>query len=171
MITALYAGTMDPPTLGHLDIALRAARCCDRLYVGIGVNPAKRPFLPVEARLELLRADLHDQKVTSVEVIAFEGATIEFARAQGITHLVRGLRGVADLDHERGLAEINRVNGFETMLLLARSSYSHISAQLVRDVIAAGLSIDTVVSARVATALVRHGAIPEHIATRHQCEC
>jgi len=159
VIAALYAGSFDPPTLGHIDIIIRAAEASERLVVGVGRNPAKRPFLGVEERIDLITAECEERSLDNVTVEAFDGATVDFARSHDIQLLVRGLRGFADLDRERGLAEINRVNGFETVYLLARSHHTHISSSLVREVINAGLSLDELVPARVAAALVRSGAV------------
>jgi len=159
VIAALYAGSFDPPTLGHVDIIARAAASSERLVVGVGINPAKRAFLPTEERCDLIRAECKDAGLANVSVEAFSGATVDFARHHDIHLLVRGLRGFADLDRERGLAEINRANGFETVYLLARSHHTHISSSLVREVINAGLSLDELVPARVAAALVRSGAV------------
>lgn len=166
MIAALYAGSFDPPTLGHIDIILRAADACERLVVGVGRNPAKRPFIDVDERIELIRAECTDQGLSNVTVESFDGATVDFARQHDIHLLVRGLRGFADLERERGLAEINRVNGFETMYLLARSHHTHISSSLVREVINANLSLDELVPARVAAALVRSGAVQNRVTSR-----
>ncbi|MDA3962367.1 MAG: pantetheine-phosphate adenylyltransferase [Planctomycetota bacterium] len=159
MNAALYAGSFDPPTLGHLDIVTRAAQASERLVVGVGFNPAKKHFIPVEDRVALIQAECAEAGVENVTVEAFSGATVEFARKHDIHLLVRGLRGFADLERERGLAEINGHNGFETMFLLARSQHAHISSSLVREVIVAGLCLDQLVPARVAAALVRHGAV------------
>ena len=159
MIAALYAGSFDPPTLGHIDIITRAAEASERLVVGVGVNPAKKGFLPTEDRCELIRSECADAGLDNVAIEAFSGATVDFARKHDIHLLVRGLRGFADLDRERGLAEINRANGFETVYLLARSEHTHISSSLVREVINAGLSLDELVPARIAAALVRSGAV------------
>ena len=160
MKSALYAGSFDPLTLGHLDVIIRAARQCDRLVVGIGVNPnKKKAFLPVEERVALIKADCADRGIDNVTVESFTGATVDFAKSHDITTLIRGLRNDQDLDRERGLAEINGANGFETVFLLARSKHSHISSQLVREVITAGLSLDKLVSDRGGAALVKHGAI------------
>ena len=152
--------------MSHYDIIKRAAESSERLVVGVGINPNKKAFLPAEVRLELIKAELKDQGLNNATVESFTGATVDFAREHDIHLLVRGLRGFADLDRERGLAEINSANGFETAVLLARSSHTHISSQLVREVIAAGLSLDELVSARVAAALVKHGAIPEYRTTK-----
>jgi pantetheine-phosphate adenylyltransferase len=159
VIAALYAGSFDPPTLGHIDIITRAAEASERLVVGVGVNPAKRAFQEIDERLDLIRAECADAGLANVTVEAFSGATVDFAREHDIHLLVRGLRGFADLDRERGLAELNRANGFETVFLLARSQHTHISSSLVREVINAGLSLDELVPARVAAALVRSGTV------------
>lgn len=159
---ALYAGSFDPPTIGHMDIIERAAKASARLVVGVGYNPSKKHFLPVEERVRLIESECAENGVDNVHVEAFSGATVDFARKHDINLLVRGLRGLADLERERGLGEINRHNGFETVFLLARSQHTHISSSLVREVILAGLGLDELLPARVSAALVRHGVITCH---------
>lgn len=159
MTVGLYAGSFDPPTLGHLDIIQRSAAQLDKLIVGIGINPNKKAFLPNEERAALLVSDCKEQGITNVVVTPFTGATVDFAKEMNVSVLIRGLRGEGDIPLERGMAEVNRTNGFDTLFLLARSTHSHLSSQLVREVVAAGLSTDELVSARVAASLMHHGAI------------
>ena len=80
MTTALYAGSFDPPTLGHLDIIKRSAQVCDEVIVGIGYNPNKKPFLALETRIALLQDEAKDNGLDNVRVEAFTGATVEYAR-------------------------------------------------------------------------------------------
>lgn len=155
----LYAGSFDPPTLGHMDIIERAAAICDRLIVGVGANPGKPPFLSAEIRCDLVKGDCKERGLDNVEVVAFQGATVELARERNVDVLYRGMRGSIDVDRERGLAAVNRGNGVDTCYLMSRGDFAHISATLVKEVVLAGLSLDGLVSARVAAALMHEGAI------------
>ena len=151
---ALYPGSFDPPHLGHLDLIRRAAAGVSHLLVGVAVNPDKRPFLSALERIELLSAECAD--LANVAVTSYQGQTVAYARSQGATILVRGLRNLADLEAERGLATINReVGGLETWFLLAASAHLHISSDLVRKALAAGMAVDRLVPPRVAARLAR----------------
>jgi len=148
---ALYAGSFDPPTLGHLDIVRRAAALAGDLVVGIGINPDREPLLGIGTRLELLQglcADLDD-----VSVRAYEGATVHFAEEVDATVLVRGIRGPEDWPHESALADANRHLGIETLLLPAAPSLVPCRGSLVRELHAAGLDVSPYVPPAVAEAL------------------
>ena len=152
-----YAGSFDPPTLGHLDIIERAASICDRLLVGIGVNPGKAAFLNAELRGELVEGDCKERGLDNVEVVAFSGATVEFARERGVNVLFRGLRGSIDVDRERGLAMVNRGNGVDTCYLMARGDFAHLRIPRPRS--GRQASVWTVSCRHVAAALMHEGAI------------
>lgn len=147
----LYPGSFDPPHLGHLDLIARGAALAGRLTVAVAENPDKRPLLPADARLDLLRR--LSAGMPRVEIAGYRGATLAFARAQGATALLRGLRTAADLDHERGMAEVHRRHGLDTVLLLAAGPHAHLSSSLVRAAAAAGLPLDDLVPPEVALAL------------------
>ncbi len=142
-ITALYPGSFDPPHLGHLDLIRRAAAQVDRLVVGVALNPDKQPLLTAEQRVALLTTLARDLK--NVTAIAYAGATVAFAKAQGCTVLVRGLRNAADLDAEFGMAQVNRANGLDTLFLVADAAHQHLSSRLVKLVANAGLPLDALV--------------------------
>ena len=150
---ALYPGSFDPPHLGHLELIRRAAVLVDELVVGIAVNPDKAPYLPIEQRLALLRADCAELR--NVSVVSYQGATVQAARALGAGALLRGLRNANDLEAEQAMAMVNRANGFETLLLLSSSEHLHISSRLVRLTADAGLDLAGLVGPRVAAALRR----------------
>lgn len=136
-----YAGSFDPPHFGHLDIIRRAAALCERLVVGIAVNPEKTSFLPVSVRRQLLGELLRD--CTNVSIDSYNGATVNHARAQGCTVLIRSLRTAVDAEFERQIATVNReVAGFETVLLLADANTSHLSSSLVRQAASADVPLD-----------------------------
>ncbi len=148
---ALFPGSFDPPHLGHLDLIRRAAALLDELVVGVAGNPDKQAFLAVDERIALLRADCAG--LAGVRVAAYQGATTAFAAANGCRVLVRGLRNANDLEAEQAMAEINRGNGLDTLLLPAQSRHIHLSSRLVRQVFQARLPLEGLVSAGVAAAL------------------
>ncbi len=154
MITGLYAGSFDPPTLGHLDIINRAASFCDLLIVGIGVNTEKQPFFSSTERARLMA--LECAHLSQVTVLPFTGATVLFAKQQNANVLIRGLRTAADLDNERAMAEVNKANGFESMFLLTSGPLAHVSSSVVRQAFAAGLSLEGMVSPHIAECLQAH---------------
>jgi pantetheine-phosphate adenylyltransferase len=148
---ALYPGSFDPPHLGHLDLIRRAAVLVQHLVVAIAVNPDKQPFLPTEQRIALLRGECRD--LANVSFASYEGATVNFARANGVAVLIRGLRNANDLEAEQAMAQVNRANGLDTLLLPSASEHIHISSRMVRMVAEARLPLSGLVSASVARAL------------------
>ncbi len=151
MRKALYAGTFDPPHCGHEALIRRAATLVDELIIGVATNPEKKPTLSEQQRVDLLRTLCADLK--HVTVVAYSGATVKFAQEQHCSVLIRGLRNASDLAAESGIAQINRENGLDSLFLIADVSHSHVSSRLVKQVIAAGLSVDGLVAAPVAVAL------------------
>lgn len=148
---ALYPGTFDPPHCGHEAIIRRAAAQVDHLIVGIATNPEKRPYLSEQQRITLLRQLCSD--LPNVSFATYHGATVTFARAQQCSVLIRGLRHASDLEAEFGIAQINRQHGLDSLFLLADASHVHVSSRLVKQVVAAGLSVDGLVAAPVAAAI------------------
>jgi len=136
---ALFAGSFDPVTFGHLDVARRGARLFDRLIVGVGTNDRKADrLLPAEARVTLIRDELAG--VDNIEVESFEGLAVEFARAVGAAVLLRSLRTGTDLDLESRMAATNLALApeLETVVLLARADLAHVSSGMVRECLRAG---------------------------------
>ena len=155
MVVALYPGTFDPVTDGHLDIARRAARLFDRLIVAVGASVDKRMLLGVEERVALVREAVRDLENVAVE--PFRGLVVEFARAQGAEVLVRGLRNQADYEYEHRMALTNRrlAPGLETVFVVAAPEFSFISSTLIKEVLAAGGPVDEFVPPHVVEALRR----------------
>ena len=152
----VYTGTFDPPTLGHLDIILRALRLCDKLVLGVANNSGKTPLFSIEERLALLRQETEGQG--AVEVRAFDGLAVDFAKSVGARFIVRGLRSGTDLDYESPMAAMNATMApeIETIFLAAAPAYAHIASSLVKDVARGGGNVDLFVSPAVAAQIRAH---------------
>jgi len=132
--TAVYTGSFDPITLGHLDVIGRAARIFDLLVVGVGVNPDKHPMFTPEERVRLVRASVAD--LSNVEVDSYSGLSVAFVRARGAQVLLRGVRSLTDIDAEFTMTLANRKLDptVETVFLMADAAYSHISSSLLKQI-------------------------------------
>ncbi|MEM9772127.1 MAG: pantetheine-phosphate adenylyltransferase [Cyanobacteria bacterium P01_D01_bin.73] len=148
---AVYPGSFDPITLGHLDIMERGAQLFDRLVVAVLKNPNKAPLFSVEERVTLIRrATKH---LPSVEADSFSGLTVDYARRIDAKVLIRGLRVMSDFEAELQMAHTNKtLNGdIETMFLATRSDYSFLSSSVVKEVARFGGPVDHLVPAPVVT--------------------
>lgn len=150
---ALYAGSFDPITNGHADLIRRSLSFVDRLIVGVAVNAAKQPLFSAEERMTLIRAAVEDDP--RVEVRAFRGLVVDFAKEIGVSVVLRGLRAVADFEYEYQMALMNRhlSPGLETMFMVPSVQVSYVSSSLVREVARFGGDIDALVHPAVARAL------------------
>jgi pantetheine-phosphate adenylyltransferase len=140
-VIAIYPGSFDPITNGHLDLIQRGSRMFDRLIVSILRNDAKQPLFSVEERMEMLREVL--KVYPNVAVDSFEGLLVEHAAARSATVLLRGIRAISDYEYELQMALMNRrlAPGIETVFMMANESYSFISSRLVKEVFGLGGSI------------------------------
>ena len=135
MSKAMYPGSFDPVTIGHLDIIKRAAKTFDELIVGVLNNKQKSPLFSVEERVKILKEATKD--IPNVTVVSFSGMMADYAKANGITVSVRGIRNSTDLDAELVQAQYNRLlsdGGLETISFFTRPEYSFISSSGVREV-------------------------------------
>jgi pantetheine-phosphate adenylyltransferase len=131
---AIYPGSFDPPTLGHLDVIERASRLFDRLIVAVGENSSKRPLLSTEQRIEALR--LSTEQIPNVTVESFSGLLVEYARQKEAKSIVRGLRATADFEYEFQMAMVNRrlSADVDTVFLMTKWEHSYLSSSIVREV-------------------------------------
>ena len=142
---ALYPGSFDPLTNGHLDVLFRAHRLADRVVVAILENDAKKPLFSVEERIEMIREIVADDPVVSVR--SFSGLLVDFAGEIGATLLVRGLRAISDYEYELQMALMNRrlAPSIETVFLMAKEEYSYVSSRLVKEVARLGADVSGLV--------------------------
>ncbi|GIV59662.1 MAG: phosphopantetheine adenylyltransferase [Rhodothermaceae bacterium] len=155
MALALYPGTFDPFTYGHLDILERALRLFDRVEVTVAVNTSKTPLFTLEERCELIRRCTGH--LTGVSVVPFEGLLMEHARRRGAVAQVRGLRQVSDFDYEYRMLFANRrlLPELETVFLMPSEAHLHIHASLVREIHRWGGDVSSFVPPPVLEALQR----------------
>ena len=134
MIRAIYPGSFDPVTLGHLDIIRRASRTVNELIVGVLNNGGKTPLFTAEERVEMLREVTKD--IPNVKVMAFSGLLVDFARHTDSTVVVRGLRAISDFDYELQMAQTNRKMNphVDTMFLATSLEYAYVSSSTVKEV-------------------------------------
>jgi pantetheine-phosphate adenylyltransferase len=166
---AVYPGTFDPVTNGHLDIVARATALADRLIVAVAVNAGKGPLFQLDERVALLREEIRHlapDAAARIEVRPFSSLLMHFVVACGAKVIVRGLRAVSDFEYEFQMAGMNRRLGaeVETVFLMASESHQFISSRFVKEIARLGGDVSSFVSPRVAGAIaaqfVRNGAAP-----------
>lgn len=150
MLRAIYPGSFDPVTLGHLDIIKRSASMVDELIVGVLNNKAKSPLFSVEERVKML--DEVTKELPNVKVIPFAGLLVDFARQTESKMIIRGLRAITDFEYELQMSQMNRKleENVETVFLTTNLEYSYLSSSMVKEVAAFGGDISQLVPALVA---------------------
>jgi pantetheine-phosphate adenylyltransferase len=153
MTTAIYPGTFDPFTLGHVDLIERAAKLYDKVIVAIANSPQKLPLFSLEERLQLGQTLF--AQLPNVQLAGFDSLLVDFVRQHKAQVVIRGIRTIGDFDFELQLARMNRhlLPGLETIFLLPGEQYTHISATLVREIASLHGDVSTLVPAVVKTAL------------------
>ena len=157
--TILYPGTFCPPTIGHSDLVIRAARRFDVVLWAIGNNPVKRCFLTVEERLDMLRRiteESRDSGINNIKVVAFDGPAIRFAESMGANFILRGLRNTSDLQFELEMATANRgmSKNIETVCMFSKPHFATLSSSIVREVAFLGEEIGQYVHPYVAKKII-----------------
>ena len=144
MRLAVYPGSFDPVTRGHIDVIDRARAVFDRLVVAVLVNTRKTPSIPVEERAELIREAIAEElgleAAGSVDVVTYHGLTVELARQKGATSIVRGLRALSDFESEQAIAHLNRqlAPEIDTVFFMTGIEHAYLSSSLVREIAAFG---------------------------------
>jgi pantetheine-phosphate adenylyltransferase len=138
MKIALFPGSFDPVTKAHVDILKRSVSLFDKVIVGIGLNSNKPPFLDAETRKKMLEAVFSDEP--KVEVMTYEGLTVEFCKKINATYMIRGIRTVSDFEYEKAIAQMNHalVPEIESIFIVSKPGYSSISSTIVRDILRNG---------------------------------
>ena len=147
---ALYAGSFDPVTMGHLDIIRRAAKLCDELVVGVIRNPQKSSMFTEEERIEMIKSSTSD--LPNVRVDAFSGLLADYVNSNDFDIVIRGLRGNTDFDSEIQMAQLHSIlynDKVETVFLMTSPEYSYISSSMVKEVYSLGGNIERLVSREV----------------------
>jgi pantetheine-phosphate adenylyltransferase len=160
MRRAIYPGSFDPITNGHLDIIARAARLFDEVIVAVAYNDAKQSLFTVEERLDLIRETTGH--LGSVQVARFDGLLMDFARTQQAAAVVRGLRAISDFEFEFQMALMNRklYGDVETIFLMPKEEYTYLSSRIVKEIARLGGDVSAFVPESIAQALAARFARP-----------
>ncbi len=152
---AIYPGSFDPPTNGHLDIVERASRLFDRVVIGVGRNLSKKTVFTADERVALMQEAC--TQLTNVEVVTFDSLQVEFARAVGATFIIRGIRALSDFEFEFEMANMNRLlaEELEMVFLMTAPEYLFVSASRVKELVAFGATVEKLVPPNVAKALAK----------------
>ena len=134
MRKAIFPGPFDPFTIGHYSVVKRALTFMDEVIIGIGVNEKKKTYFPIEKRVEMIRRLFADEP--RIQVAAYDGLTVDFAREQGAGFIIRGIRTVHDFEYEETIADVNRkLAGVETILLFTEPELTSVSSTIVRELL------------------------------------
>ena len=157
MSSAIYPGSFDPITYGHIDIVRRAKKLLSRLFIAIVANPNKEPLFSVAERVKITQEALSEEGICGIEVISYDGLLIECAKAHGADAIVRGLRANSDFDYEFQMALTNRDldSNIETVFFMTAGKYSFLSSSIVKEVKRYGGDISSFVPKTVDEALAR----------------
>ena len=154
MSLAIYPGSFDPITKGHIDVLKKAVKIFDKVIIAVSINPAKTGMFSLEERVEMIKQSIGD--LEKVEVDSFTGLTAEYARKKGARAIIRGLRAVSDFEYEMQMAQMNNsiYDEIETVFLVPKSKYNFISSSIVKEVSKLGGDISKFVTPQVKQSLI-----------------
>lgn len=154
MRIAVFPGSFDPITNGHIDLVRRAIPIFDEIYVAVGTNSAKESLFSLERRLDWLEKVFENDR--TVHIGHFSGLTVNYCKDKGAKYLLRGLRNSSDFDYEKTISQLNTIigDGVETVFLISRPAYSHISSTIVREIIKGKGDISSFVPDSIAEEIV-----------------
>jgi pantetheine-phosphate adenylyltransferase len=155
MTLAIYPGSFDPVTYGHIDVMERALKAFDRLIVAVAVNAEKQPLFSVDERLEMLRTVTAGME--GIEVDSFDGLLVDYARKRGSRIIVRGLRALSDFEYEFQMMLTNRkiCSDVETVFLMPSEQYSYLSSRMIKEIAALGGDVSVFVPSVVTAMLAK----------------
>jgi len=147
--TAIYPGTFDPITLGHVDVVTRGLKVFDRIVIGVAENPKKGPMFNLEARLAMVRETFADDE--NIEAVSFTGLLVDLAHEHHAAALLRGLRAASDFEYEFQMATMNRHldERIESVFVMAREDYTFVSSRFIREISGMGGDVSSLVPAPV----------------------
>ncbi|MDD3593997.1 MAG: pantetheine-phosphate adenylyltransferase [Candidatus Gastranaerophilales bacterium] len=156
MSLAIYPGSFDPITKGHIDVLKKAVKIFDRVIIAVSVHPAKHAFIDTQTRVELIKESV--KEIKNVEVDSFEGLTVNYAKLKGAKAIIRGLRAVSDFEYEMQMAQMNNnlCDEVETVFLVPKSKYNFIASSTVKEVSRLGGDIEKFVTEPVKKYLVNY---------------
>jgi len=154
---AIYPGSFDPVTKGHMDVLKRASRIFDKVIIAVLNNHEKEPFMSMEDKLNLIQVAVADAKLSNVEVDCFDGLTVEYAKKKNAKVLIRGLRAVSDFEYEMQLAQMNQNldKSIETVFLTTKPNYNFISSRSVKEAVRLGGDVSQLVPKNVNEYLIK----------------
>ena len=163
MRVALYPGSFDPVTNGHLDVLTRALGVFDTVVVAVLENPRKKALFPVETRVVVLETAIRDASIDHATVVSFDGLTVDAARDHDARWIVRGLRAISDFEVEGQLAHNNRVLApdIDTVFFMTSSEFGYVSSSLVKEIASFGGDVSTMVPPAAVTAIRTLARSPE----------
>lgn len=152
-VVAIYPGSFDPMTMGHLDVITRAGKMFDRIVMGVVANPSKNPLFSAEARVAL--AQESSQHLNNIMVESFAGLTVDFAKKHDASVVIRGLRAISDFEFEFQMSQMNKTlyPELETVFVMAKLDYTFLSSSMVKEVVMLGGDVSTLVPQAVQKAL------------------
>lgn len=144
---AVYPGSFDPVTNGHLDIIKRASRIFEKVYVAILTNSSKAPMFSVDERMDMIRRSVEAKGLTNVEVSSFNGLLVDFVAEKNANVIIKGLRAVSDFEYEFQMALMNHklLKDVETLFMMTSNKYSYLSSSIVKEVARYGGNLDGLV--------------------------